>query len=601
MLSTLRIENSPFNEQQIKQLQHTIGGLNPAQSQWLSGYLAGRLADPLQDVQQPQRAVEVVLTVVYATETGNSEGIATQLVTSLEQQGIRSDLKSMGDLRPAALRKLKNVVFIISTHGEGDPPDEALELFEYLESERASRLPELNYRILALGDRSYHKFCEAGRVLDQRLQELGARAWGKRVECDVNYANDATAYTDEVIRYALDELTDGEPSEKSNTLTTNHLSLVPTESRWNRANPFSAEVGQIQKITGVDSGKDIYHIELSLDDAGLNYEAGDALGVWAPNDSELVGGILAALEIGPSEIVNFNEQDITISKVMTDHLEITRLSVDTVFAYANAAQQKDLEDFYSGLEADQQQAFIAQRQFADLVDEYPARLPAQTLVELLRPLAPRSYSIASSQKAVDEEVHLTVATLTSNATGTKRQGVASGFLNQRLRTGDQLGVFLEPNKRFRLPEDPETPIIMIAAGTGIAPYRAFMQELEDRESSPDSWLIFGNPHLRTDFLYQREWLGWRESGLLNRIDTAWSRDQAEKHYVQDVVGEQIASIDEWLQRGACIYLCGSLQMGHEVLETLQHALASHRDIDTDLAAALVADLRRQRRIKKDLY
>jgi sulfite reductase (NADPH) flavoprotein alpha-component len=601
MLSTLRIENSPFNEQQIKQLQHTIGGLNPAQSQWLSGYLAGRLADPLQDVQQPQRAVEVVLTVVYATETGNSEGIATQLVTSLEQQGIRSDLKSMGDLRPAALRKLKNVVFIISTHGEGDPPDEALELFEYLESERASRLPELNYRILALGDRSYHKFCEAGRVLDQRLQELGARAWGKRVECDVNYANDATAYTDEVIRYALDELTDGEPSEKSNTLTTNHLSLVPTESRWNRANPYSAEVGQIQKITGVDSGKDIYHIELSLDDAGLNYEAGDALGVWAPNDSELVGGILAALEIGPSEIVNFNEQDITISKVMTDHLEITRLSVDTVFAYANAAQQKDLEDFYSGLEADQQQAFIAQRQFADLVDEYPARLPAQTLVELLRPLAPRSYSIASSQKAVDEEVHLTVATLTSNATGTKRQGVASGFLNQRLRTGDQLGVFLEPNKRFRLPEDPETPIIMIAAGTGIAPYRAFMQELEDRESSPDSWLIFGNPHLRTDFLYQREWLGWRESGLLNRIDTAWSRDQAEKHYVQDVVGEQIASIDEWLQRGACIYLCGSLQMGHEVLETLQHALASHRDIDTDLAAALVADLRRQRRIKKDLY
>ena len=601
MLSTLRIENSPFNEQQIKQLQHTIGGLNPAQSQWLSGYLAGRLADPLQDVQQPQRAVEVVLTVVYATETGNSEGIATQLVTSLEQQGIRSDLKSMGDLRPAALRKLKNVVFIISTHGEGDPPDEALELFEYLESERASRLPELNYRILALGDRSYHKFCEAGRVLDQRLQELGARAWGKRVECDVNYANDATAYTDEVIRYALDELTDGEPSEKSNTLTTNHLSLVPTESRWNRANPFSAEVRQIQKITGVDSGKDIYHIELSLDDAGLNYEAGDALGVWAPNDSELVGGILAALEIGPSEIVNFNEQDITISKVMTDHLEITRLSVDTVFAYANASQQKDLEDFYSGLEADQQQAFIAQRQFADLVDEYPARLPAQTLVELLRPLAPRSYSIASSQKAVDEEVHLTVATLTSNATGTKRQGVASGFLNQRLRTGDQLGVFLEPNKRFRLPEDPETPIIMIAAGTGIAPYRAFMQELEDRESSPDSWLIFGNPHLRTDFLYQREWLGWRESGLLNRIDTAWSRDQAEKHYVQDVVGEQIASIDEWLQRGACIYLCGSLQMGHEVLETLQHALASHRDIDTDLAAALVADLRRQRRIKKDLY
>lgn len=601
MLSTLRIENSPFNEQQIKQLQHTIGGLNPAQSQWLSGYLAGHLAASLQDAQQPQGAVEVVLTVVYATETGNSEGIATQLVTSLEQQGIKANLKAMGDLRPAALRKLKNVVFIVSTHGEGDPPDEALELFEYLGSERASRLPELNYRILALGDRSYHKFCEAGRVLDKRLQALGAHTWGERVECDVNYDQDARTYTDEVIQYVRDELSGSESSGAPNIPTTNHLSLVPTESRWNRAIPYSAEVGQIQKITGADSGKDIYHIELSLDDAGLNYEAGDALGVWAPNDPELVGGILAALEIGPSEIVNFNEQDITISKVMTDHLEITRLSEDTVLAYASAAQQKDLEDFYSRLEADQQQAFIAQRQLADLVDEYPARLPAQALVELLRPLAPRSYSIASSQKAVDEEVHLTVATLTSNATGTKRQGVASGFLNQRLRTGEQVGVFLEPNKRFRLPEDPETSIIMIAAGTGIAPYRAFMQELEERESSPDSWLIFGNPHLRTDFLYQREWLSWRESGLLNRIDTAWSRDQAEKYYVQDVVKEQIASIDEWLQRGACIYLCGSLQMGHEVLETLQNALASHRDIDTDVAAALVADLRRERRIKKDLY
>lgn len=601
MLSTLRIENSPFNEQQIKQLQHTIGGLNPAQSQWLSGYLAGHLAASLQDAQQPQGAVEVVLTVVYATETGNSEGIATQLVTSLEQQGIKANLKAMGDLRPAALRKLKNVVFIVSTHGEGDPPDEALELFEYLGSERASRLPELNYRILALGDRSYHKFCEAGRVLDKRLQALGAHTWGERVECDVNYDQDARTYTDEVIQYVRDELSGSESSGAPNIPTTNHLSLVPTESRWNRATPYSAEVGQIQKITGADSGKDIYHIELSLDDAGLNYEAGDALGVWAPNDPELVGGILAALEIGPSEIVNFNEQDITISKVMTDHLEITRLSEDTVLAYASAAQQKDLEDFYSRLEADQQQAFIAQRQLADLVDEYPARLPAQALVELLRPLAPRSYSIASSQKAVDEEVHLTVATLTSNATGTKRQGVASGFLNQRLRTGEQVGVFLEPNKRFRLPEDPETSIIMIAAGTGIAPYRAFMQELEERESSPDSWLIFGNPHLRTDFLYQREWLSWRESGLLNRIDTAWSRDQAEKYYVQDVVKEQIASIDEWLQRGACIYLCGSLQMGHEVLETLQNALASHRDIDTDVAAALVADLRRERRIKKDLY
>ena len=292
---------------------------------------------------------------------------------------------------------------------------------------------------------------------------------------------------------------------------------------------------------------------------------------------------------------------MTISKVLTDHLEITRLTSDTVIAYAGATHQKDLEDFFSVLGADKQQRFIEQRQLADLVEDYPARLPAQELVEILRPLAPRSYSIASSNKAVDEEAHLTVATLQSNANGTDRQGVASGFLNQRINTGERVGVFLEPNSRFRLPEDPAKPVIMIAAGTGIAPYRAFMQELEEREANHDTWLIFGNPHLRTDFLYQREWLRWRDSGLLNRIDTAWSRDQADKHYVQDVIREQVASIDEWLQRGACIYLCGSLQMGQAVLEVLPEALAAQRGISADEAAAVISELRREKRIKKDLY
>ena len=314
MLSALGIENSPFNEQQLKQLQSTIGDLNPAQSQWLSGYLAGRLAAPLQGVSSPQTSSEPALTVVYATETGNSESIATTLHSGLEQQGIKAELKAMGDLRPAGLRKLKNVVFIVSTHGEGDPPDEALELFEYLDSERAPGLAELNYRVLALGDRSYLKFCEAGRKLDEMLQALGASSFGPRVECDVDYVAGAKTYTEEVIEYALNELATTEPPLKTQAPA---LSLVSNESRWSRANPFNAQVEQIQKITGSDSGKDVYHIELSLDDADLKYEAGDALGVWAPNDPELVNLILTGLEIGPSEIINFNEQDMTISKVLT--------------------------------------------------------------------------------------------------------------------------------------------------------------------------------------------------------------------------------------------------------------------------------------------
>jgi len=601
MLSTLRIENSPFNEQQLKQLQSSIGALDPAQSQWLSGYLAGRLAGPITADSTPQVQANAVLTIIYASETGNSEGIANQLLASLEQQGFRTELLAADNFRPAGLRKLKNVVFIISTHGEGDPPDAALDLFEYLGSESAPRLPELNYRVLALGDRSYPLFCEAGRKLDERLQALGASAFGQRVECDVDYTVNAQKTVDEIILYAKDRLAGDRQTAKPGALGAGHLSLVSNESRWSRTQPFAAEVGQIQRITGTDSDKDVYHIELSLDNSELRYEAGDALGVWAKNDPELVSRILAALQIGPSEIIHCNHTDMTVSKALTDHLEITRLTSDTVLAYAKAGSQDDLEVFFSGLAPDQQQLFISQRQLADLVDAYPAQFPAQILVEMLRPLAPRSYSIASSQNIVDEAAHLTVATFNSNASGTNRQGVASGFLNQRLKPGQQVRVFLEPNRRFRLPENPETPIIMIAAGTGIAPFRAFLQELESRASNPDSWLIFGNPHLRTDFLYQREFLHWRNTGLLNRIDTAWSRDQAEKRYVQDVVREQAVLIDQWLQRGAHLYLCGSLQMGQAVLDALQAALAVQRGIDTVQAAALLSDLRREKRIKKDLY
>jgi len=514
MLSTLRIENSPFSEQQLRLLQSSVGGLNPAQSQWLSGYLAGRLADSRYTESTTQSVPDPAdtLAIIYATETGNSKSIAIELAASAEQQGFNTELHSMGNFRPAALRKLKNAAFIISTHGEGDPPDEALELFEYLENERAPRLTELNYRILALGDRSYQLFCEAGRKLDDRLRALGAQAFGQRVECDVDFAASANIYKDEIIRFAHEKLTCQKSTiENSFTAndpsTTSHLSLVQADSRWSRTLPFSAEVGQIQKITGPGSARDVYHLELSLENSGLQYQPGDALGVWAPNDPDLVAQILETLHIDSTDSVRVNGNDLNISEALIHHLEITRLSTDTVLGIAKAGRQSGLEVFFSGLEPDQQSVFMKQRQLADLVDEYPPVISPQALVDLLRPLSPRSYSIASSQNTVDDEIHLTVATLTSNAIGKPRKGVASGFLGRRLSAGGQVRVFLESNDRFHLPENREAPIIMIAAGTGIAPYRAFMQELESRGASPDSWLIFGNPHLRTDFLYQRHLFG----------------------------------------------------------------------------------------------
>ncbi len=602
MLSTLRTDNSPFNEQQLKQLNISIGDLSSAQSQWLSGYLAGHLMNSAQSghVSQSLPQSETLLNIIYASETGNGEALANLLASKAKQQGINAELVSLDNFRPASLRKLKNVAFVMSTHGEGDPPDEAIELFEYLASERAAKLPELNYRVLALGDRSYQYFCEAGRKLDELLQQLGAQAFGQRLECDVDYSASANTWNDEVLDYVRENLL-----KDTQSPILPHLSVVPDKPRWSRQQPFSAQLERVQKITALQSDKDVYHLELSLEDSGIQYQPGDALGVWAPNDPELVALILDRLVIKPTESVRLNEQEMTISEALTQHREITRLTSETVLSYASNGSQSSLKALFTGLEPRAQREFIEQRQFIDLADEYPALIASQVLVDLLRPLGPRSYSIASSQQLVDEEVHLTVASYNSDAIGITRHGVASQFLNHRLKAGDPLHVFLEPNRRFRLPQDPQTPIIMIAAGTGIAPFRAFMQELESTVSSanesPDSWLIFGNPHLRSDFLYQKEWLHWRESGLLNQIDTAWSRDQEDKFYVQDVLQQQAVQIDDWLQRGAHIYLCGSLQMGQSVLQTLQTTLAEQRGLGPQAAADVMTNLRREHRIQKDLY
>ena len=381
--------------------------------------------------------------------------------------------------------------------------------------------------------------------------------------------------------------------------------IVPKQARWTRQQPFEAEVLRLQKITGNGSDKDVYHLELSLEDSGLEYLPGDALGIWAPNDPELVNDILLRLGIDVSETVHIEAGDFSVVDALQDHREITKLNADTVISFADAGVLPALKTHFESLPIDEQRDFIERRQFADLVTEFPTTLHSQALIDLLRPLGPRSYSIASSPSLVDEEVHLTVATHYSDAIGVQRTGVASQYLNHRIAQGDLVKVFPEPNSRFHLPTNPDTPIIMIAAGTGIAPFRAFMQELESRtdngRNNPDSWLIFGNPHLRSDFLYQKEWLQWRENGLLNRIDVAFSRDQAEKVYVQHLIEQQAVEIAEWLARGASVYICGALSMGQAVQDALQAAIAQQQGLDEAGAASAMADLRRNKRIHKDLY
>lgn len=608
MLNALTTENSPFSETQIDRLRHGLGELDAGQSAWLSGYLAGRLAGqvPGQEAGREARpdlaAAAPALEVLYASETGNGQGVADQLARRAAAAGLAVKSRALDGYRPADLARLRRAAFVISTHGDGDPPEEAAELFEYLESPRAIELPNLEFCVLALGDRSYEKFCEAGRRLEALLLARGARAFASRVECDVDFEAAAQAWSDVLLEH--DEVV-ASRSATSGSAASARLSVVatnsPTNTRWSRKRPFRAEVQRLQKITGLESAKEVYHVELSLAGSGIRYEPGDALGVWPLNSGETVAAVLDALGLEAAQHVEVDGESRSLREWLVRYRELTRLTPDSVRAYAafggDGALARRLEELGEhGL-----RAFIEQRQWIDLLEEYPAPLTAAQLLGLLRPLSPRSYSIASSQAAVGDEVQLTVASLFSNALGRRRNGVASDLLNRRLQPGDHVSVFLEANRRFRLPADPAAPLIMIGAGTGVAPYRGFLQQLEAEGRAPETWLIFGNPHLRTDFLYQREWLRWRAEGLLTRIDAAFSRDQAHKRYVQDVVSERAAELADWLERGAHLYICGGLAMGRAVERALERHVAPRRVSGAQSAADWLAGLRRQHRLSKDLY
>lgn len=564
-------------------------------------------------IPQATAAAGAELHVLYGSQTGNGEAVAESLAESARQNGFRVTLKSLADLRPAALKKISHAAFVMSTHGDGDPPDDALDLFEWLEGSTAGDLGALRFRVLALGDRSYTEFCAAGRRLASMLKARGAGEFAPMVECDVDYSADAERWSEELLDWARENLGTDAANESAHESSSTHvaapahspsLSLVPSTSGWTRARPFPAIVNRVQKITGLESDKDAYHLELSLEGSGLQYQPGDSLGVWADNDPELVSRLLRQLAIEPSELVDDDGRSRTIRELLTRHRDLTRLNPDEVQAWAGldeAHGKGKLARRWRRMDAAARKAFMEARQFIDLAEAHPILLTAQSLADLLPLLNSRTYSIASSAAMVDDEVHLTVVTLRSNAIGIERSGVASQFLNHRVQAGDEIRVFLEPNRRFRLPEDPAAPIVMIAAGTGIAPFRAFMQELEEAERRPGAWLIFGNPHRRSDFLYQREWLKWRTDGLLSRIDGAFSRDQAEKRYVQHVVAEQGSEVSRWIEDGAHIYICGALAMGHAVEQALIDAVASARGVTRDAAEESIKELRRERRLLKDLY
>lgn len=601
MLQALRADNSPFSDEQIARLQSGLADLNPQQSLWLSGYLAGVMAAEPGAQNAPDAAAAGQpagqgLAIVYASQTGNGEALAETLAAQLQSVGVAADRRSMASLRGPQLAKMDHGVFIISTHGDGDPPDDAMDLFDYLERLEPGKLDQLTFSVLALGDSSYPEFCAAGRRLQELLSAAGARCFLERVECDLDFETAASDWQQQILDYADEHL-----KQQDAVAPSVQLSVVPEAPAWDRKRPFAATLNQVQSLTGRGSTKDVRHIALSLEGSGLRYQPGDALAVHAENDPMVVDAVLEALALNPETPVSLNDREAPLSEVLARRLELTRLTPEQLKTYAEQAGAGELNEQIAALDQSELRHFVTARQWLDLLQSHPVRIEAQSLVDLLRPLSPRAYSIASSPLWLEDEVHLTVATLESNAVGQRRFGVASHWLNHRLDTGSRVPVHVDANRRFHLPEAADTPLVMIAAGTGVAPYRAFLQHLESQGANPDSWLIFGNPHMRTDFLYQKDWLDYRRRGLLNRIDVAFSRDGREKYYVQDVVRDQTDRLRGWLDRGAVVYICGSLAMGRAVEQALSVVLSAGQGPDTDEARAAIADLRRQRRLRTDLY
>ena len=485
---------------------------------------------------------------------------------------------------------------MVSTHGDGDPPDDARGFIEHLMGKRVPQLAQLRYSVLALGDSSYPKFCETGRQVDERLAALGAERLLPRVDCDVDYERLATPWLEQVIGQARDALGATQPA------TVTRLRSVPAAPRYSREQPFTATVLANDRITGRDATREVRHLEISLAGSGLEYRPGDALGVWHENPPAVVAAVLAAIGAEGGEEVTVDGRSLPLRDWLAREREITRLT--RPFLVQQAARSGSAE-LAAALEAGQEarlRELLRNEQLVDVLREHPAAWEPAALVQALRPLAPRLYSIASSPAAVGEEAHLTVAVVDYERDGERRLGAASAHLAALAGDAAQVRVFIEPNERFRLPDDPSRDVIMIGPGTGVAPYRGFLQEREAQGATGRNWLVFGARHFASEFLYQVEWQDAVRRGLLHRVDLAFSRDRTPRAYVQDRLREAGAELYSWLQRGAHLYVCGDAEhMAPDVHAALLAIGQQHGGLDRDAAEAWLRRLADERRYLRDVY
>lgn len=617
----LNVTNSPLTEEQAEKANELLASLTPEQKMWFSGYITatqhisgsttgeamgGATSDESaanlpsgsaqSNVAQPKARD---ITVLYGSETGNAQGVAEMFGERLQGLGHTVEVKGMDEIKPRNIKKVEDLFIVTATHGEGDPPDNAIELHEFLHGRKAPKLEGVRFSVLALGDQSYDHFCQTGKDFDAKLEELGAERLYERIDCDVDYDEDAEKWIAKVID-ALNEET-GSTAQAEEVVSETIQS--EKQQKHSKANPFYAEVLENINLNGRGSAKETRHIELLLEDFNEEYEPGDCLVVLPENDPELVKQLIETLEWDPEQdiVINEDEDKMTLQDALTRHFEITRLTKPLVQKAATLFNNDELAK--KETDSDWIKSYIDGRDLIDLIQDFkPDGLKPDDLYAMLRKLPPREYSIASSYQAAPDEVHITVGAVRYQAHGRDRSGVCSIQLAERIEPGDTVPIYLKHNPNFKFPKDEETPVIMIGPGTGVAPFRSYMQEREELELEGNTWLFFGNQHFRTDFLYQTEWQSWLEDGYLERMDVAFSRDTDDKVYVQHKIKENAKLFNEWLERGASIYVCGDEKyMAKDVHEAIKQVISQERQISEDDAEEFLKQLKRDKKYQRDIY
>ena len=590
--------------------QQQLDQFSATQLAWLSGYCwarsqngqAAAVGSAVTSDSTLAAAPAVVarkITVLSASQTGNARRVAEQLLVQLQEASLDAQLVAAGDYKAKNIASEDILLIVASTQGEGEPAEEAVSLHKFLHGKKAPQLAQLSYAVLALGDTSYPNYCQAGKDFDAALEKLGATRLAERVDCDLDFQTASEAWRTQVAG-VVQQLAAASAAPAAGA-TPSASSSVVAEQHYTKENPYSATLSVGQKITSNDANKDVRHIEIDLADSGIHYAAGDALGVWFSNDEALVAEVLGLAGLSGDEKISLaNGQHLSIKEALTFHDELTQNTPQFIKGYAELSQNAALLQLIQDTTA--LQAAVDCTPIAGILHDYPHAISAEQLHGLLRPLTPRMYSIASAQAEVETEVHLTVGRVAYEHHGQAYTGGASGFLSDRVEEGGEIKVFVEPNKNFRLPENGDTPIIMIGAGTGVAPFRAFIQQRDNNGDAGLNWLVFGNQKFTDDFLYQSEWLQYRKNGLLNKVSTAWSRQGQEKVYVQHKLRENAADVWQWLQNGAHVYVCGdALKMAKDVEQALLDIIAEHGNMSLDDADEYLSELRENKRYQRDVY